>query len=68
MKKTLQQLQEEAPPYIFMEKILMAPSVPQSYEYLYPDLLVILNYIHQNYVPYSQGHYLIAMKRKGSLK
>jgi hypothetical protein len=63
LNKTMQQLQEGAPTYIFMEKILLAQSVPQYYEYLYPDLLVILNYIHQNYVPYDQGHYLIAMKR-----
>jgi hypothetical protein len=67
LKRTLQQLQDAKPPYIFMEKILLAQSVPQYYEYLYPDLLVILSYIHQEYVPDEQGHYLIAMKRKGML-
>ena len=59
----MQQLQEAKPTYIFMEKILMAPSVPSSYEYLYPELLVLLNYIHQYYIADKQGHYLIAMKR-----
>lgn len=64
LKRTMQDLQNAKPPYIFMEKIMLAQSVPAYYEYLYPDLLVILNYIHQYYVPESQGYYLIAMKRK----
>jgi len=64
VNKTLQLLQEKSPPYIFMEKILLAQSVPASYEYLYPDLLIMLNYIHRYYVPYEQGHYLVAMKRR----
>jgi hypothetical protein len=67
LQKTMQQLEEAKPPYIFMEKVLLAQSVPAYYEYLYPDLLVILNYIHQNYTPDAQGYYLIAMKRKTTL-
>jgi len=63
LQVTLDQLEKSRPPYIFMEKILMAQSVPSSYEYLYPELLVILGYIHRHYVPFSQGHYLIALKR-----
>jgi len=65
LNNTLQRLQEAASPYIFMEKIFLTPSVPATYEYLYPDLLILLNYIRQHYVPYEQGHFLIAMKRKG---
>jgi len=66
LTRTMHQLQEQRPTYIFMEKIMLAQSVPQYYEYLYPDLLVILNYIHQNYVSYKQGHYLVAMKLTGA--
>jgi len=64
VNKTLQQFQEEKPPYIFMAKILLAESVPASYQYLNPDMLIMLSYIHQNYVPFERGHFLIAMKRK----
>lgn len=64
LQKTMDELQTRAPQYIFMEKILLTDKVPAQYEYLYPDLLVVLNYIHQHYGPSREGRYLIAMKRR----
>ena len=64
LKKTMDQLKNEKPTYVFMEKVLLAKSVPQAYQYLYPDLLVILNYLDQYYQPINQGKYLVALKLK----
>ena len=62
--QTLQELETKAPQYIFMEKILLADSVPAQYEFLYPDLLVILKYLHAHYEPQAQGRFLVALKKK----
>ncbi len=64
LQKTLDELRTRLPQYIFMEKILLATSVPAQYQFLYPDLLVILNYIQMNYTTAEEGHWLVAMKRK----
>ncbi len=64
LNKTLNELDNARPAYLFMEKILLAEAVPSSYAYLYPELLEILRYVHQHYEPYQEGRYLIAMKRK----
>ena len=57
------QLAQAKPDYVFMEKILLAHQVPQTYLYLFPEMLYILNYLDKNYTPYQYGKYLVALKR-----
>ena len=60
---TIGQIEGTKPAYVFMEKIMMAREVPQVYEFLYPELLYILNYLEKHYQPYQYGKYLVALKR-----
>jgi hypothetical protein len=64
LKKTISQLEEAKPPYIFMERILLTPNVPQAYFYDSPGLFELLNYISERYEPAENGQYLVALKRK----
>ncbi len=61
---TLTQLQEKKPNYIFMEKVFLSPQVPQAYQFLCPDLLVLIEYIRGGYQVEAEGKYLAAMRRK----
>ncbi len=62
-QRTLRQLQEAQPEYIFMEKIFL--QAPGTKNFKDESLAAVLNYIFMNYTPDRQGQYLIAMKRKG---
>ncbi len=64
LERTLKQLQEEKPDFIFMEKVFLAAQVPQAYQFLCPDLLVLVEYIRRYYQPQEEGRYLVAMQRK----
>jgi len=64
LKKTLRQLREEKPSYIFMERILLSQTVPPAYQDDVPRLLVLVKYIRDLYEPFKYGKYLVAMKRK----
>lgn len=64
LKKTLLQLEEQKPEYIFMERIFLNRSVPQAYLYDSPGLMEVLNYANDLYEPSAYGKYLVAMKRK----
>ena len=63
LTEIMQQLERAKPTYVFMEKILTVRQVPQSYTYLFPEVLYILNYLYNNYKPYQVGKYLVALKR-----
>jgi hypothetical protein len=60
---TIKQFETSKPQYVFMEKILLIPQVPQAYEYLFPELIYILRYLDKYYQPYQYGKYLVALKR-----
>jgi len=64
IQKTIDQLESQKPPYIFMERIFLTPQVPQVYSYEYDDLILLLRYVFSNYEPVEVGKYLVAMKRK----
>lgn len=64
IQKTLDQLEFQKPPYIFMERVFLTPQVPQVYVYEYDDLIILLRYVFANYEPYEVGKYLVAMKRR----
>ncbi len=64
--KALNQLEEEKPPFIFMEKIFLNENVPDFYALRGENILAIINYVQAKYVPYTEGEYLVVMKRKGN--
>lgn len=66
LKRTLAQLEDNKPEYVFMERIFLNRTIPQAYIYDSPGLLDVLNYINDGYEPVSYGKYLVAMKRKAS--
>jgi len=63
LMRTLKQLQEQKPTYVFMEKIYLRAPGFKSFQDRF--LAVVLNDVYANYVPYAQGQYLVAMKRRG---
>ncbi len=65
-KKTIRQLETEAPEYIFLERIYLSPKseVPRFFNYQTPALLALIDYVKEHYEFYSDGKYLVAMKRK----
>ncbi len=65
LKKTLGQLEKDRPAYVFLERILLTPQVPQAYFYDSPGLFELLNYIFLNYEAVENGQYLVALRRKG---
>ncbi len=62
-QRTLLQLQQSQPEYIFMEKIFL--EAPGFKNFQDASLALVLNYVFAYYVPYKEGQYLVAMKRKG---
>jgi hypothetical protein len=67
LKKTISQIDDAKPAYIFMERILLTPQVPQAYFFDSPGLFELLNHIFNAYEPAEYGKYLVALKRKKSL-
>lgn len=66
LKKTIAQLDEHKPEYVFMERIFLNRRIPQAYLYDSPGLLDVLNYFNEGYEPVAYGKYLVAMKRKAA--
>ncbi len=63
MRKTLDQLEHEKPPIIFVEKkVFYGRLPPQIYQYSY-SLQYLMEYIRSRYQPLAEGHYLAALKR-----
>lgn len=62
--KTMKQLTDDAPPYIFMEKIFLTKDIPAAYYHDSQEIMVILSYVYKNYKPVDYGKYLVAMQRK----
>jgi len=63
LTKTLNQIDKQAPEYIFIEKRLLG-QWPKEYVQRYAGIVLVLQYIVQHYTPQEQGMYLIAMQRK----
>lgn len=64
LKKTIGQLENAKPEYIFMERIFLNKEVPADYFYNDPAFMEIMSYVHTNYLPQDTGKFLVAMKRK----
>ncbi len=62
VKRTLRQLEEDKPAYVFIERIYSPPNMV----FANPTnaLLPLLMYVHTHYEPSGQGYFLVALKRK----
>jgi len=64
LKKTLGQLEEEKPMYVFVEKKLISGQLPVAYYQHYQSLAILIEYLIKQYQPVAQGQWLWALKRK----
>ena len=64
LQQCLDQLEQQKPDHVFMERIFLTPQVPQWYGEQYEDLLALIRYVLHYYEPAETGEYLVAMKRK----
>ena len=64
MQKTLGQLENEKPAYVFIEKKLFLGQLPAAYYQHFQTLTILIRYLSEQYGPYDQGQYLLALKRK----
>ncbi len=63
LNKTMSQIAEQSPDYIFIEKRLLG-QWPAEYVQHYPGIIIVLRYVMEHYNPQEQGTYLMAMRRK----
>lgn len=66
LEKTIGQLENDKPEYVFMEKIFLNNYIPQAYFYDSPGFMPVLDYVQKNYEPSAYGKFLVAMKRRKS--
>lgn len=64
MQKTIAQLQDEKPEYIFIEKKLFRRQLPKEFYQYFQTLNILVSYLEENYVAADEGLYLMAVKRK----
>ena len=64
MQKTLGQLENEKPTYVFIEKKLYTGQLPAGYYQHFQTLTILIRYLSSRYQPLDQGQYLLVLKRK----
>ncbi len=64
LQKTINALEHDRPPYIFMEKMFTVRPLPDYFYREYTSFLLLTDYVLKNYEPVDGGQYLVAMKRK----
>ena len=64
VQKTFDQLEQQKPKYIFIEKKLYFAKIPRAYYQHYTVLTIFMKYLYANYTVHEQGEYLVALKRK----
>ena len=62
-RKSIDQLQESNPEYVFLEKIFLY-DFPKAYADKPENIIPIVTYVREHYTPYMMGEYLVAMKHK----
>ena len=63
LDKTMGQLQERRPPYIFVERKLIKGALSQKYQNDHPTLKTLLDYVNAHYEAQAEGRYLTAYRR-----
>ena len=64
LQKTIDQLDEQKPEYVFVEQKLFKRLLPAQYYEAYPTLNTLMKYLEAHYQPAQDGQYLMALKRK----
>lgn len=64
LRKTIDTLEQDRPPYVFMEKIFMVRPLPDYFYQEYASFLLLTDYILKHYEPVEGVRYLVALKRK----
>ena len=64
MQRTLRQLEDQKPAYVFIEKKLFLGQLPAAYYQHFQTLTILIRYLAARYEPFDQGQYLMALKRK----
>ena len=64
LDKTLMQLQQHSPQYIFVEKKLFEGKLPRPYYAYHETLTILMQFLYEHYEPVKSGKYLLALKRK----
>ena len=63
MKKTLAQLEEAKPGYVFIERKLFNRQIPPEYYQHFQTLNILVEYLGSHYAIVEDGKYLVALKR-----
>lgn len=64
LQRMLDDMQKASPRYVFMEKVMSRDDIPSAYSVHMPGLMILLHYVKMKYVPFKEGQFLIAYKRK----
>jgi hypothetical protein len=67
MAKTLGQMEQAKPKYVFVEAKLFRGLLSRQYYEHFVSLRILMDYLHEHYEEYAQGRYLLALRRKGPL-
>lgn len=64
LTRTINDLEKGKPKFVFMEKVMSRDDIPSGYNESMPGLMALLRYVKANYIPFKEGYYLMAFKRK----
>ena len=64
LQKTMAQLEDEKPQYVFIEAKLFRRHIPPQYFEVFKTLETLVQYLGEHYEPVEDGQYLVALKRK----
>ena len=64
LQREIDRIEDQKPPYIFVERTYLVSPIPQAYLYDNEDLIDLLSYIFSRYQPYKAGEFLVALKRR----
>ena len=63
MQKTIGQIEEDKPRYVFIEKKLYGGLTTEYYQH-FQTLFILVQYLSQHYDVSARGQFLLALKRK----
>lgn len=63
VEKTIHQLQNESPQYVFIEKKIYQGKLPMVYYKKFKSLVVLLEFLNANYIPEQEGANLVALRK-----
>ncbi len=64
LQRTLDQIEREAPAYVFIEKRIWNNTLPPAFLEYFETVRLLRDYLKQHYEDFKEGQYLIALKRR----